>query len=360
MPPHPENSNHQQLEDEKYMFRCIQLGRNALGTAAPNPMVGSVVVHHNSIIGEGYTSAYGGPHAEVNAISSVKHPDLLSGSTLYVTLEPCSHFGKTPPCSDLILKHNIPRVVIGIKDPHTKVAGRGIRKLQDSGCLVVQGILEAACRDHHKRFLTFHEKKRPYIILKWAESLDGYIAPERGKRSKNPGPYWITGMAARQLTHQWRGEEQAILVGANTVLQDNPSLTTRLWKGASPLRVVLNKNQEIPGTYHILDNQAKTLILAGGPPGLELHDIQVEQIDYSGNIAAQVAGVLHRQQVLSLLVEGGAQTLRTFIEAGLWDEARIFTGNTSFKKGLKAPTLSGRLVQHGGIGPDNLKIVRND
>lgn len=360
MPAPPENSVHQRLEDEKYMLRCIQLGLNAQGTAAPNPMVGSVVVHHNTIIGEGYTSAYGGAHAEVNAIASVQDPYLLSESTLYVTLEPCSHFGKTPPCSDLILNHNIPRVVIGTRDPHTRVAGRGIHKLQDAGCSVVVGVREAECREHHKRFLTFHEKNRPYIILKWAETQDGFIAPEPSRRSKDPSPYWITGMAARQLTHQWRSEEQAILVGSNTVLQDNPSLNTRLWKGTSPLRVVLDESRMVPSTFQVMDTQAETLILTGNTQETGQQDVRFEQIDYTGHVAAQVAGVLHRKQVISVLVEGGAQTLRTFIDAGLWDEARIFTGNTRFKNGLRAPALDGSITEQFSIGPDRLKIIRHD
>ena len=209
---------------EFYILRCIEIAQNGLGTTAPNPMVGAVIVHENKIMGEGFTSPFGGPHAEVNAINSVADKSLLPQSTIYVTLEPCSHFGKTPPCADLIVKHKIPRVVIGLLDPHDKVAGKGVKKLMDAGCEVTVGVLEKECREHHKRFLTFQEKKRPFIILKWAETADGFIAPEKTLRSQNKEPYWITNTYSRQLVHKWRTEEQAILVGTNTVLDDNPKL----------------------------------------------------------------------------------------------------------------------------------------
>ncbi|MEX0291327.1 MAG: bifunctional diaminohydroxyphosphoribosylaminopyrimidine deaminase/5-amino-6-(5-phosphoribosylamino)uracil reductase RibD, partial [Flavobacteriaceae bacterium] len=224
-------------QDERYMKRCLFLAKKALGHAAPNPMVGCVIVHKETIIGEGYTSAYGRAHAEVNAIRSVHDPSLLPEATLYVTLEPCSHHGKTPPCADLILSHKIPEVVIGLKDPHVKVAGQGIEKLKKAGCEVRLGILENECKKHHRRFLTFHLKKRPYIILKWAQSLDGFMAPEDSKRSEDPQPYWLTNTYSRQLVHKWRSEEQAILVGTNTVIQDNPHLGTRYWNGRSPIRI---------------------------------------------------------------------------------------------------------------------------
>ena len=213
---------------ETYIKRCIEIAKNGLGLTAPNPMVGSVIVHNNKIIGEGYTSAYGGNHAEVNAINSVKHKELLKDATLYVSLEPCSHFGKTPPCSDLIVKHQIPNVVIGCMDDNVQVAGKGIAKLKAAGCNVTVGVLETKCKQHHKRFFTFHNKKRPYIILKWAETADGFIAPKTKNEKK---PVWITNTYSRQVVHKWRAEEQAILVGTNTVLEDNPSLTVRDWTG---------------------------------------------------------------------------------------------------------------------------------
>ena len=208
--------------DGTYMKRALQLARNGLGSSAPNPMVGAVIVYKNRVIGEGYTSAYGGPHAEVNAINAVRDKELLSEAILYVTLEPCSHHGKTPPCVDLIVKQKIPKVIIGVLDPHDKVAGKGVKRLKDAGCMVTVGVLAKECEAHHRRFLTFHKKQRPYIILKWAETKDGFIAPEKNKRSREAQPYWISNKYARQLVHKWRSQEQAILVGTNTVLHDNP------------------------------------------------------------------------------------------------------------------------------------------
>ncbi len=245
----------------KYMQRCIELGKNGLGSTYPNPMVGSVIVHNEKIIGEGFTSPCGGPHAEVNAINSVNDKSLLKKATLYVTLEPCSHFGKTPPCADFIVANKIPRVVVGVKDPHEKVAGMGIQKLRDAGCEVEVGVLEEECREHHKRFLTFHEKKRPYIILKWAESSDGFLAPDKSEREANPEPYWITNKKSRQLVHQWRSEEHAILVGTNTVLEDNPKLNVRDWAGNSPIRIVVDRDLRIPSNNNIYDGSVSTLVL---------------------------------------------------------------------------------------------------
>ncbi len=224
--------------DEKIMLRCIQIAKNGLGTTAPNPMVGAVIVNENRIIGEGFTSAFGGSHAEVNAIRSVQDKSLLKSSTLYVTLEPCSHYGKTPPCADLIIKMGLKKVVIGLIDPHEKVAGNGIKKLEASGCIVQVGILQKECAEHHKRFLTFYTKKRPYIILKWAETADGFIAPEPSQREIDKKPFWITNTTSRQLVHKWRSEEPGILVGNNTVLADNPKLNLRDWKGHAPTRIV--------------------------------------------------------------------------------------------------------------------------
>jgi diaminohydroxyphosphoribosylaminopyrimidine deaminase/5-amino-6-(5-phosphoribosylamino)uracil reductase len=217
---------------EKYIKRCIEIAKNGLGTARPNPMVGSVIVHEDVIIGEGYTSTYGGNHAEVNAIHSVQDKSLLKQATLYVTLEPCSHYGKTPPCSDLIITHNIPKIVIGCVDDNKKVEGQGIERLRKAGCHVIVGVLENACKEHHKRFLTFHNKKRPYVILKWAETKDGFIAPVSKDTLQ---PVWITNEYSRQLVHKWRAEEQSILVGTQTVLDDNPSLTVRDWTGENPI-----------------------------------------------------------------------------------------------------------------------------
>ena len=333
------------ITDETYIKRCIDIAKNGLGSTAPNPMVGCVIVYKDRIIGEAYTSPYGGPHAEVNAIRSVDQKHLLKDATLYVTLEPCSHYGKTPPCSDLIIKHQIPNVVIGCMDDNPKVAGQGIAKLKAAGCNVTFGVLEAECRALHKRFFTFHNKKRPYIILKWAETSDGFIAP-KSKSSKQP--VWITNALSRQLVHKWRHEEQAILVGTNTVLEDNPSLTVRDWTGNHPLRVVLDKDNTLSNKHHVFDTMAQTLVISKA------------LIDFNKPIGVQVASLLHSQDINSVLIEGGAKTLQMFIDENLWDEARIFTGKSLFKNGTKAPKLSGRLHSETPIIDDILRIYANN
>lgn len=348
------------------MSRAIEIARNGLGTTAPNPMVGALIVHDGKIIGEGFTSPFGGPHAEVNAIGSVADKSILKKSTLYVTLEPCSHFGKTPPCADLIIKTGLPTVVIGLRDPHERVAGKGIEKLRQAGVEVITGILEAECRDHHRRFLTLHEKKRPYIVLKWAETADGLIAPHTEERNENPEPFWISNLYSRQLVHQWRSEEQAILVGTTTILEDNPKLDVRHWTGKNPVRVVLDRSLKIGRTadklkvdYHVLDGNVPTLVLTEVQEASRYREgLDYRILDFSRDIAQNIARMLHEENVLSVLVEGGAQTLRTFIDAGLWDEARIFSGTSTFQKGLRAPTLSGKLIASKTIGSDQLKILR--
>ena len=330
---------------ETYIKRCLQIAKNGLGSTRPNPMVGAVIVHNNLIIAEGFTSAYGGNHAEVNAINAVKDKSLLTKCTLYVTLEPCSHFGKTPPCSDLIVKHKIPNVVIGCIDDNPEVAGKGIAKLKASGCNVTIGILEAECKVHHKRFFTFHNNKRPYIILKWAETADGFIAPIKKDEKK---PVWITNKYSRQLVHKWRAEEQAILVGTNTVIEDNPSLTVRDWSGENPIRVVLDRTSKLTSDYSIFNDEAKTIRVTN------------KDIDFEKPIAIQIADVLFKQNINSIIIEGGSQTLQTFIDENLWDEARVFTGNTSFKTGIKAPKLIGKLISESQIKNDLLKIYAKD
>lgn len=351
----------QRVMDEKFMLRCIQLAKNGLGTTAPNPMVGAVIVHNNLIIGEGYTSPYGGAHAEVNAITSVHNKDILQETSLYVTLEPCAHYGKTPPCADLILKHKIPRVVIGIRDPHDKVAGKGVQKLIAGGCEVIEGVLEQACREHHKRFLTTQEKKRPYIILKWAETSDGFIAPEKEQRETVPQPYWITGKLSRQLVHKWRSEEQAILVGTATVLEDNPKLDVRLWTGKSPIRVVLDKYLNTPRDYHVLDKKQRTIVFtlvtdsAKHMDGIEY--IVMNQPAYS---TEEICNQLYTLNIQSIIIEGGTKTLQSFIDADVWDEARFFKGATEFKNGIKAPDCKGTLVTTKNLEQDLLTILKND
>lgn len=335
----------------------MELGKKGLGTTAPNPMVGSVIVHDGKIIGEGFTSPYGGPHAEVNAINSVKDKSLLSQASLYVTLEPCSHYGKTPPCADLITKHNIPEVFIGLKDPHDKVAGKGIQKLEEAGCKVTVGILEKECREHHKRFLTYQEKKRPYIILKWAETQDGFVAPDKTKRKDKPEPYWITNPYSRQLVHQWRSEEQAILVGTNTVLEDNPKLNTRDWAGKNPIRIVLDKNLRIGPDFHVLDGSVKSIVLTQQSDATKYIDgVAYEILDFNKPLAQQMCDALHKQSISSVMVEGGTKTLQTFIDEGLWDEARIFTGAVRFGNGIAAPKLKAALQYRETILSDILSI----
>lgn len=330
---------------EKFINRCIEIAKNGLGTTRPNPMVGCVIVHENIIIGEGYTSPYGGDHAEINAIQSVKDKSLLHLATLYVTLEPCSHYGKTPPCSNLIIEHQIPNIVIGTIDTHDKVAGQGIAKLRAAGCNVIVGVLEDKCKQHHKRFFTFHNKKRPYIILKWAETTNGFMAPKMKTEKK---PIWITNTYSRQLVHKWRAEEQAILIGANTVIEDNPSLTARNWKGNNPIRIVIDRAHKLSKGFNVFDDTAETYI------------ISEKNINFSNPIAQQICDILYSKKINSIIIEGGRQTFQTFINDNLWDEARVFIGNKAFKDGIKAPDISGKLVSEQNILKDTLKIYTND
>jgi diaminohydroxyphosphoribosylaminopyrimidine deaminase/5-amino-6-(5-phosphoribosylamino)uracil reductase len=324
-------------------------------------MVGAVIVHQGRIIGEGFTSPFGGAHAEVNAIASVGDKKQLREATLYVSLEPCSHFGKTPPCTDLILKHRIPNVVIGIKDPHEKVAGQGIARLKEGGCNVLSGILEEACREHHRRFLTFCEKQRPFIVLKWAESPDGFIAPAPDKRSKSKQPFWISSVHSRQLTHKWRTEEQAILVGTRTALEDNPRLSARSWSGPNPLRVVIDRGLVLPETLMLFDDSAPTLVFhEQAVPPKSRSQTQFCSIDFGEDLPAQICQILHQKEIASLLVEGGAKTLEGFIASGLWDEARIFTGSQPLGGGVPAPRLLGSRFETRTLGTDRLDLWKND
>jgi diaminohydroxyphosphoribosylaminopyrimidine deaminase/5-amino-6-(5-phosphoribosylamino)uracil reductase len=341
---------------EKYMMRCIELANNGLGITYPNPLVGSVIVYNDTIIGEGWHRKAGMPHAEVNAIQSVSDPSLLKDATIYVSLEPCSHFGKTPPCADLIIENGIENVVIGSLDPNPKVAGKGIKKLKDAGCNVVEGVLKSDCDDINKRFFNYHIHKKPYIILKWAQTQDGFIAPEK---RKNNNPVWITNKHSRQLVHKWRAEEQAILVGTQTVLDDNPSLTTRDWQGKSPIRIVLDRSIKIPTESSVLDGSVQTIIITEKQTK-NLENISFEAINFSKDISSQICDLLYRYKIQSVIIEGGANTLQTFIDANLWDEARVFTGNSVFKKGTKAPILIGKTNSEEKIMEDVLRIYKND
>lgn len=343
---------------EKYIRRCIELAKNGLGTTYPNPMVGSVVVYQDKIIGEGWHKKSGEPHAEVNAINAVKDKSFLKNATIYVSLEPCSHFGKTPPCCDLIIKNKIPNVVIGTVDSNVKVAGKGIKKLIEAGINVTVGVLEAECKELNKRFFTFHEKKRPYVILKWAESQDGFIAPSKNLRNEKK-PVWITNEFSRQLVHKWRSEEQAILVGTNTVVDDNPKLDVRDWTGNNPIRIVLDQNNRITKNSHIYDNNTKTIIFSQLANTTIGENIIFEVVDFTQNLAQQILNELYQHNIQSVIIEGGRQTLQTFTDENLWDEARIFIGNKSFENGIKRPNIAlGRSEKHS-IGNDELVISRN-
>mgnify|MGYP000029410685 CR=1 FL=1 len=348
------------MKHKNYIQRCLQLAKNGIGTAHPNPSVGAVVVCNNKIIGEGYTSTYGGNHAEVNAINSVVNKELLKEATIYVTLEPCAHFGKTPPCADLIVKHKIPNVVIGCVDTNSLVAGKGIERLKKAGINVIVGVLEAECKEHHKRFFTVQNKKRPYIILKWAETSDGFVAPLSKNEQK---PVWISNEYSKQLVHKWRSEEHAILVGTNTVIADNPSLTVRSWSGNNPIRIVIDKSLRIPENATVFDEKVKTIVLTDKENirHCEQHEaISYEHLDFSSRVAEQICDALQKHNIQSIIIEGGTQMLQTFINANLWDEARVFIGKTSFKSGVVAPVLKGELKKEENIEGDVLKTYIND
>ena len=345
---------------ENYINRCIQLAKNGLGNTYPNPLVGCVIVHQDKIIGEGWHQKAGGYHAEVNAINSVMDKSLLDKATLYVSLEPCNHFGKTPPCSDLIISHQIPKVIIGTIDPYDEVAGKGVEKLKKQGCEVVVGVLAKECVELNKRFFNYHTKKRPYIILKWAETKDGFIDIDRqvinGDEAK---PNWITNQYSRQLVHKWRAEEQAIMIGTNTVINDNPKLDVRNWFGKNPIRIVIDKNLRTPDNYRIFDGSVKTIMVTEKEKDLTLNNLFFEQIDFSKNIAKKICKVLYKHEIQSVIIEGGSQTLQTFIDANLWDEAKIFVGEVAFSKGILAPKIKGVVSDPKMIRSDVLKVLYN-
>ena len=345
---------------EKYIERCIQLAKNGLGRTYPNPMVGAVVVLGDVIIGEGWHQKAGQPHAEVNAINAVKDKDLLKKSTIYVSLEPCSHYGKTPPCSNLIIDSGIKKVVIGTVDPFSKVAGKGIKMLMHAGCEVVVGVREEHCRELNKRFFTFHTKQRPFVILKWAQSQDGFLSPEPQEKEKRR-PVWITNSYSKQLVHKWRSEEQAILVGTNTAVADNPRLNTRLWTGDDPVRLVLDRQLRIPKDSHLFDDSIKTIVFTEENVSRRASkNVIFERVNFARPLAQQVCDYLYQQEIQSVIVEGGRHTLQTFIEEDLWDEAHVFTGKINFKKGTKAPEFWGTEVREMQVLTDILKIYRHD
>lgn len=341
---------------EYYISRCILLAKQGIFNALPNPSVGAVIVYNNKIIGEGYTSAYGGAHAEVNAINSVHDKNLLSRSTLYVSLEPCSHFGKTPPCADLIIEHKIPKVVIGTIDPFAKVCGNGIKKLKDNNIDVVVGVLDTECREVNKRFFTFHEKKRPYIILKWAQTLDNFIAPLHKYSNR---PFWISNTISQQIVHQWRTEEISFLVGTQTVKDDNPSLTARKWFGKNPTRIYIDKQRKINSDFTITSGKAKTICITENITLQSTTEVTYVYADFNKNLPSQIAKILYDQKIMSVVIEGGATTLQHFIDADLWDEARIFIGNSLLHEGKKAPTLrSFTSIEIKTILDNQLQIIK--
>jgi len=340
------------------MRRCLDLAKNGFGQTYPNPMVGCVIVYKDNIIAEGWHQRAGEAHAEVNAIEQITDESLIKHSTLYVSLEPCSHYGKTPPCADLIIDRGFKKIVIGSIDPFAKVKGKGIQKLMTNDCEVVLGVLEDECLDLNKRFITFHTHKRPYIILKWAESQDGFLSPFEFGKDQNQDPVWLTNLYSKQLVHQWRSEEQAILVGTHTALMDNPALTTRLWKGENPLRVVIDKNLKIPQAANIFSDEADTLVFTAHQKR-NFKTKEFCEIDFDQPILPQLLNELYSRGIQSLIVEGGQVTLQAFIDANLWDEARVFKSSKPLKQGTKAPKFKAVATKSLSISDDELKYYHN-
>ena len=330
------------------MQRCLELAQLGAGAVAPNPMVGAVLVHNDIIIGEGYHQQFGHAHAEVNCINSVsdENKELIAASTLYVSLEPCSHFGKTPPCTDLIIENKIPTVIIGCKDSYAEVNGKGIAKLEASGVNVITGILEKESQELNRRFFTFHQHQRPYIILKWAQSSDKKIGapskpPPKGETSEdsNASRLLISNEQTNRLVHKWRSEEAAIMVGTNTALLDDPALTTRLWPGRNPIRLVIDMELKLPASLKLLDSKARTIVF-NGQKQEEGELLSYCKIENDGNAIQQILSILYDLKLQSLIVEGGAKLLQSFIDEGLWDEARIIcNGQMTIGNGVNAPEL---------------------
>jgi diaminohydroxyphosphoribosylaminopyrimidine deaminase/5-amino-6-(5-phosphoribosylamino)uracil reductase len=339
---------------ELYMQRCIQLAQLGEGVVAPNPMVGSVLVYDNQIIGEGSHQQYGQPHAEVNCINSVREEDrhLIDQSTLYVSLEPCAHFGKTPPCADLIIKHKIPKVIVGCSDPFKEVDGKGIEKLKGSGIDVTVGILEKECQDLNKRFFTFNTKYRPYIVLKWAESANHFIGSNTNER------LLISNETTDRLVHKWRSEEAAILVGTNTALLDNPSLSNRLWTGKQPIRLVIDKELKHPLYLNLFDKKQSTIVFNYSKQQEEENLIHY-QLDRGDDVLQQIMAACYKLNIQSILVEGGSNTLQSFIDKHLWDEARIITNTKlTIVNGTPSPTLHNATIKETTmIGEDEITVM---
>lgn len=342
---------------ELFMNRCIELGKQALGLAAPNPLVGALVVHNDYIIGEGYHRNFGNHHAEVIAINSVKDKSLLRESTLYVNLEPCSHKGKTPPCAELIVNCRIPKVIIGTPDPNPLVSGKGIQILKKNGVDVRVGINETDCIELNRRFFTFWVLNRPFIILKWAQTSDGFIDLVR-EPGQTAAPNWISNEFSRMLVHKWRSEEQAIMTGTNTVKLDNPLLTTREWKGKDPIRVILDRNLNLPRNLRVFDDRGKVLIVNEKQSGDQNH-LEYIKLKFDSNLPGKIMSELFRRSIQSVIIEGGKKLFESFTRDNLWDEARVFTGNKLFHEGVKAPALNQEVYKCTRLENDRLFIYKN-
>jgi len=342
--------------DEIMMQRCIQLAMNGFGTTYPNPMVGCVIVCHGKIIAESWHKKAGDPHAEANAINQIQNKEILKEATLYVSLEPCAHHGKTPPCTGLIIHNRIPKVVVGTVDPFAEVNGAGIQKMRNAGIEVKTGVLEKECRELNKRFFTFHQKERPYVVLKWAQTANGFMAVENQFNCEaGGGQKWITNEYSRQLVHKWRTEEQAILVGRRTAEADNPQLNARLWLGNQPVRIVLDQDLKLNENLNLFDKSQPTIVFSQKSKE-NLLNLKFIQVKFNENLAEQILTELYKNEIQSVIIEGGKKTLETFIQKGLWDEARIFTSEGIWKTGIGSPKFHGKLIHSKNIGSDQLEI----
>ena len=344
---------------EIYMRRCITLAQLGSGSVSPNPMVGALLVHNGKVVAENYHQRYGESHAEVLVIEEVlakfaeRAAIVFSESTMYVSLEPCAHHGKTPPCADRIVRHGIPKVVIGCRDPFSKVNGKGVQVLEEAGVEVIEGVLEKEALWLNRRFTTSVKYQRPYIILKWAQTVDSYIAPEDDTQR------WVTGAEAKQLVHRWRSEEDAILVGAKTALVDNPALTVREWSGRNPKRVLIDKRLAVPVSAKLFDGEAETMVFNAVKSDWQGTIKHVELENFDWYLPQNIAYQLYLMDVQSLIVEGGRKTLDLFIKAGLWDEARVFTSPDAWGAGIDAPVLHGKVMHAQAVGQDKLEIFYN-
>jgi len=338
--------------DEKYMRRALELAELGRGQVAPNPLVGCVITYKGKIIGEGWHQVYGEAHAEVNAVNSVADKSLLPQATAYVTLEPCAHHGKTPPCANMLVREGVGKVVVALEDPNPLVGGKGLTILRDGGVEVVTGVLREEARSQNRKFLTRQLTQRPYLVLKWAQTADGFIARENGDSK------WISNGQARQWVHRWRAEEPAILVGSQTVKQDDPALTVRDWSGTHPTRIVLDRSGSLTADYQIFDGSVPTRLYT---QQTDFSLTNTEVVPITGNdFLHEVLADIHKAKLDSVFIEGGAQVMQAFIAAGLWDEARVFTApHTQFGKGISAPHLNGARGETISVGDNELTIIEN-